>query len=445
MNPLDDGVTPPADRFSRRQALQVAGMALVPIVLGANSPLVRHSSAQSTATPVAGEEVPELAAFDRLMSGLMERWDIPGSQLAVAKDGRLVFSRAFGLADRDAGEPVQLTSLFRIASVTKVITAVVILALIDDGLLSLADKPFPILGLEPPTDAPVDPRLADVTIEQLLVHAGGWDSSASYDPQYLPWSGLAAHVLGEPQPASAHTIVRFMLGTPLDFDPGIRSAYSNFGYNVLGRVIEHVSGQTYEDFTRTRVLSRAGIDTMRLGRTRLADRAPNEVVYYGPTGQAPRWSVYPGEGFVPVGYGSYFMEALDAHGGWIAGAEDLVRFATAVDGQRGEPLLKADTLTAMLTTPRPPSTAAGAGNAEGGQGLGWVVTPAGDGLDWSHAGALEGSNAAWLTRSHDGLAIAFTTNTLPTDYGAFFGDTIPGLLDTAAGIHSWPTHDLFTP
>jgi N-acyl-D-amino-acid deacylase len=432
------GATVAAGRFSRRRVLQSASVAFAPVAV------LRHTAAHSQATPIASEEVPDLAEFDRTMTALMMRWDLPGSQLAVAKDGKLVFSRAYGLADRDTGEPVQPTSLFRIASVTKVITAVAILALIDDGLLTLDDKPFPLLDLEPPTNAPIDPRLADITIEHLLVHAGGWDSSVGFDPQYMPWSGLAAHVLGEPQPTSPQTIVRFMLSTPLDFDPGTRSAYSNFGYNVLGRVIEKLSGQTYDDFTQTRILSRAGIDTMRLGRTRLADRAPSEVTYYGPAGQPPRWSVYPGEGFVPVGYGSYFMDALDAHGGWIASAEDLVRFATAVDGQRGEPLLKPETLNAMLTTPRPPSTAAGAGNAEGGKGLGWVVTPAGDGVDWSHAGALEGSNAAWLTRTHDGLAIAFTTNTLPADYPAFFGDAITGLTDTAAGIPSWPTHDLFS-
>ena len=95
---------------------------------------------------------------------------------------------------------------------------------------------------------------------------------------------------------------------------------------------------------------------MQIGRTRREDRAPGEVFYYGPPGQAKRASAFWGEGYVPVGYGSYYMEALDAHGGWIASAADLVRFATAVDGQRGKALLTPATLHAMITTPRPPSS-----------------------------------------------------------------------------------------
>ncbi len=86
-------------------------------------------------------------------------------------------------------------------------------------------------------------------------------------------------MLGVPAPPSARDLVRFMRGQPLDFDPGSATAYSNFGYNVLGRVIEHVSGQSYADFVQAQVLQPAGVTAMRLGRTRLADRAPNEVRY----------------------------------------------------------------------------------------------------------------------------------------------------------------------
>ena len=75
-----------------------------------------------------------------------------------------------------------------------------------------------------------------------------------------------------------------MLGEPLDFAPGTRQAYSNFGFNVLGRVIGHVAGQPYDAYVRDHVLAPAGIRAMRLGRTRLADRAPGEVRYYAPPG-----------------------------------------------------------------------------------------------------------------------------------------------------------------
>ena len=69
-------------------------------------------SEDAGATPVAGEDIPDLADFDRTMTAVMTRWELPRNQLAVTKDGRLVFSRAYGMANRDAGEPVRYPAFF---------------------------------------------------------------------------------------------------------------------------------------------------------------------------------------------------------------------------------------------------------------------------------------------------------------------------------------------
>src|SRR3712207_5689223 len=82
-----------------------------------------------------GRIVPELAAYDRAMLSLLARWGVPGAALAVAKDGRLVLARGYGLANIEADEPVRPTSIFRIASVTKPITAMAILKLVEQGRL----------------------------------------------------------------------------------------------------------------------------------------------------------------------------------------------------------------------------------------------------------------------------------------------------------------------
>ena len=184
---------------------------------------------------------------------------------------------------------------------------------------------------------------------------------------------------------------------------------------------------------------------MRIGRTRLEERVPGEVRYYGPPGQAPFPSIFPGEGYAPAAYGAFFLESLDAHGGWIASAADLLRFATAIDGQRGPALLRPATVEAMLRTPRPeaPAGGTGAGNAEPGMGLGWIAAPAGNGVGWSHAGALFGSTVAWLARTHDGFAIAFAFNSQPADGLGFFGAAIPAIRGAAEGVADWPSHDLF--
>ena len=104
----------------------------------------------------------------------------------MARDGRLVLLRDYGLADVEAGDVVQATSLFRIASISKPFTGVAILKLVDDGLLRLDDRAFRILDhLQPPAGAPVDPRLYDITVDHLLVHAGGWDNS-THASRYAP-------------------------------------------------------------------------------------------------------------------------------------------------------------------------------------------------------------------------------------------------------------------
>lgn len=435
--------------IDRRRALQLSAA-----TAGIAGLSFRAAAAQADATPaaspvaagdvpVSGEAVTELAGFDAGMAEIMANWNLPGGQLAIAYDGRLVYNRGFGYASVEDSEAVEPEHRFRIASTSKPITTVAILKLIDAGELTLDTPVFPLLGLDGPPNAPRDPRLDTITIEQLLVHSGGWNSAAGVDPQYLPWPALASHLFDAESPAEPKTIVRYMLSQPLDFDPGTVSAYSNFGFNVLGRVIEHLSGQPYEQFTLDEVLTPSGITSMAIGGTTLEERAVGEVRYYSPPDFPLSPSVYPGEGFVPAGYGFYYMRSLDSHGGWIASAADLLRFTLAVDGTRGEALLTPESVTALETTQRPPSAASGAGNVEGGFGLGWNSVPVDGGHEWTHAGALVGSNCSWLVRKPNGVSAALVFNSLPVDYPGFFSDAIPAMQVALATTTTWPVTDLF--
>jgi len=128
----------------------------------------------------------------------------------------------------------------------------------------------------------VDPRLFEISIRHLLYHAGGWDAGRGSDP-----TGRfreAAATLKVPLPASAETIIRYMIGRPLDFDPGTQHAYSNFGYCLLGRVIEKVSGRSYEDYVKEHLIKPIAITNMRIGRTLREQRFPGEVCYYSAPG-----------------------------------------------------------------------------------------------------------------------------------------------------------------
>jgi N-acyl-D-amino-acid deacylase len=436
-----------AGRLSRRQTLQAGGAGLAAVAMsGARSTSLAQDAAPVGQPVITGTMVPELAEFDSAMATIFSTWQVPGGQLAVAKDGRLVLNHGYGFADIEEQLPVQPDSLFRIASVSKAITATAVLTLVDAGMLALDEKAFPLIAFQAPDNATPDPRLDTITVQDLLVHAGGWDLTQGFDPQGLPLSRTAAAMVGAADPAEAATIVRFMLGEPLDFDPGTRQAYSNFGFNVLGRVIEHVSGQPYGDYVRDAVLTPSGASAMRLARSRLADRAPGEVHYYSPSNLPRTWSVFWGEGYAPFAYGgNIYLEALDAHGGWIASAADLVRIATAVDGQRSPALLKPETFQAMISTPRPPTGVLSPGtdiSAEVTAGLGWDVT---ESPGFWRAGALMGSTAAWVARQPDGVGLAFTFNSLPTDYLQFLDDVINAVRQTADGVTDWPEGDLFSP
>ena len=225
---------------------------------------------------------------------------------------------------------------------------------------------------------------------------------------------IIANALGTSPPASPQEIIRYMLPQPLDFEPGERYAYSNFGYCVLGRIIEKVSGQPYEEYVRQHVLLPMGVTRMRVGRTLPEQRAPGEVRYY-PQGQLVAPAVMgPDLGKpVPVPYGAWCIESMDAHGGWIASAVDLVKFARAFDDPAQSPLLKPASVQTMFARP-----AGSPGHEPGGApkaayyACGWQVRPVGDrgGFNAWHMGSLDGT-ATLLVRRHDGFCWAVLFNT----------------------------------
>src|SRR5262249_6752125 len=121
---------------------------------------------QDKKIPVTGVADADLAPFDDMMLQFLEDNQVPGAALAVARDGKLVYARGFGHADAQLMLPVQPGMRFRIASISKPITAVLILRLIELGLLRKDDNPFDLLKIAIPEDA--DPRLKKITIEQLM-------------------------------------------------------------------------------------------------------------------------------------------------------------------------------------------------------------------------------------------------------------------------------------
>ena len=369
---------------------------------------------------------------------MLEEWEVPGASIAITRDGKLVLARGYGLANVENGEPVEPDSLFRIASISKPITAVAVLQLVEQGILDLDERVFEVLEeFEPPREATRDPRLDEITVRHLLQHSGGWDRDKSYDAMWI--AGRVQRELGVSAPILCGDVIRFMLGQPLDFDPGSQYAYSNFGYCLLGRVIEEKTGRPYEEYVREAVLKPIGITRMRIGGTLLEDRAEGEVTYYGYPGLEQAYSVIPGTPeLVPWPYGGFHLKTMDAHGAWIASAIDLLRFTMSVDGSRPPPVLESATVKSMVSRPDPPLWEDSAYY----YGMGWGVRPITDQANWWHSGGQPGT-ISLLVRTYHGFAWAALFNSRPQKRD-LFSNKVDELMWRAHGeVSRWPSHDLF--
>jgi CubicO group peptidase (beta-lactamase class C family) len=312
--------------------------------------------------------------------GFQRQYRVPAMSVAISKDGRFVYDRAGGMADRQHMAQAQQDSLFRIADISKPITAVTIFFLIENGKLNLTDKVFGPAGLLSTKygKAPYKPYVADVTVDHLLTHtAGGWAADEN-DPMF--------HNNGWDQ---AKLITTTIENVPLTSQPGTQWIYSNFGYCLLGRVIEQVTGQPYDAYVQANILGPCGITSMQIGRNSERQRGANEVVYIGQYSEDPY---------------KINVNRMDSCDGWIASSTQLVQFLNHVAGAPNiAAFLKPETIRAM-TTPTPASPA---GN--GRYARGWMVSDNGAGA-WWHSGSLPGSTS-FMTRTPDGSCAAAVCNT----------------------------------
>lgn len=246
----------------------------------------------------------DLAFIEKKARAYLKDNDVEGVSIAISRNEKLVYAAGFGLADVEAGMPVGPAHRFRVASVSKPITRVAVMRLVQATDLDAGSKVFgpnSVLGAAYPTPNG-NPKIDDITVEHLIGHRGGWvnvnKDGAESDPMFA-YSG------------TGHAgLIKWTLDNyPLGFDPGAKSSYSNFGYSLLGRVIEAKTGKSYEAYVRDTLLKPAGADGMVIGGDKEADRKPNEVKYYG--GGA---------------YSSVKPQRFDSHGGWIATPIDLLRF-----------------------------------------------------------------------------------------------------------------------
>ncbi len=367
---------------SRRRFMQLMGMGSVAVILADLFPNQRVNgytiNGQDTDAAIwesqKAYKSSELQAIDQTVAEYMQNYDVPGLSFAIAKDERLVLSRSYGLADKSTGEKVTPRHRFRIASVSKPITAIAIMKLVELGQLQLSDRIFGEDGILRTTygTTPYNTNIENITVEHLLTHLGGGWPNDNSDPMFA-------------NPFMNHTqLISWVLDNrPLDNVPGTTYAYSNFGFCVLGRVIEQLTGQTYENYVKTNILKPSGITDMEIGGDTLNEKKANEVTYYGQDGENPY---------------DLKIARMDAHGGWIAKPSDLVRLAVRVDGLNSKPdILSANAIATMYQ----------GSSVNPGYAKGWLINTANN--RW-HDGSLPGEQAL-LVNTSDGFSWAVLVNT----------------------------------
>lgn len=375
---------------------------------------------------ISGQPVEGLEALDTMLLEFVKQHRVPGASFAVARKGKVVYARGFGFANIARKQMVSPTTRFRIASLAKPITAAAILTLVRDGKLVLDARFVDTLG---PIERPeLDAQVSTVTIEQLLRHRGGWDRAISFDPMFR--AILIGKSFGDQGPANIAQTVEYMLRQPLDFKPGERFAYSNFGYCLLGRVIEACSKQSYEHYVQQAVFEPLGVSSTQLAQS--VSTADSETTYYTHETDLVD-GVAPGVvgKKVPRQYGGWIVENMDAHGGWIATAEDLVRFAAAFDASN--PLLSNELVTGAFT-PLPDEQ-----DIPVFYGHGWSVQQLDNARQntW-HTGALAGTSTL-LVRRHDGLNWAVLFNARHSHSGKQLATLVDPLIHKAVDqVTTWP-------
>ncbi|MGA1978378.1 MAG: serine hydrolase domain-containing protein [Bacteroidales bacterium] len=370
----------------------------------------------------------EFAPAEKIISAFMRRWTIEGASVAIVKDGRLAYARGFGYADTASGEVTQPYNKFRIASISKLITAIAVMKLQEDGKLSVNEKVFGPDGIlnDPYFSNPKDKRVYSMTVAQLLGHEGGW-SQRWGDQMFMPL--VVAEKMGVKPPVDTRTIIRWALDKNLQFTPGTGKAYSNLGYSVLGFVIEKASGMPYEEYCKKEIFEPLGIYDMSFAHNLASLKVPFEVTYYEPADVVLKPSIYGTGELLPPSYGGNDIEALGSAGAWIATAPDLARLMKAVDGfSDGPEILSSESIKFMTD------------NANEYAPIGWKATNE-DG-NWWRTGSFPGS-AGMLKRQSDGTEWVVLLNSSAWNGPEIFS-YINGMMSRVLmQVRNWPEEDLF--
>jgi CubicO group peptidase (beta-lactamase class C family) len=401
-------MTPPTeapDTMSRRRFLHgTAASVLTAATVAARRPPARAaatgaSPGQATATtPGAQPSDPDFRLLDDVIRAAMVRYGVPGVAVGVLHHGR-EYTNGYGVTNLNAPVPVDASTLFQTGSITKTYTATLMMRLVERGQV---DLDAPVRRYLPGLALADDAVAARVTVRQLLNHTAGWfgdyfgPEPSALQPTVWPRRGDDAVSL----------LVADMAQVPQLAPLGAMFGYNNAAFVLAGRVIEAVTGQTYEAALTEMLLKPLGMKRAVL--------FPEEAISY---------RVAAGHG--PDAHGNAVVNPmwalpreLNPAGGLILPITEQLTYArfhlgdgTAADGTR---LLSPERLTEMRTARAPGLAFSSTANAEiYGVGVGWQLERIGDVQIVTHLGGTFGQMSLLALVPERGFAVAVFANTYP--------------------------------
>ncbi len=334
--------------------------------------------------------------FDRQVKDYMTAWGLKGVSLSVMRNDSLLYSKGYGWADDK--EPMEPNRILRMASVSKLITAVGIMILQERGQLSLKDQVFGPGGILDDSlyNAVItDTLYTKITVEDLLRHKGGFSKKGG-DPMFSTrWIMMQNQWKEVP---TKEQLTKVQLSRPLKFEPGTWQEYSNYGYLALSMVIEKVSGMPYEEFMQENVLHPAGCLGFKIAGNYYADKHPGEVRYYVQKDDEPAEEFNNSGRKVPRSYGGNNVTGLLGAGAWVGSTPELALLVASIDGKPEVPDIISKESVDAMTEYFDPDT----------YSLGWNDTkPTGE---WTRTGTFAGTSAL-VKYFPDGECWVFISNT----------------------------------
>jgi hypothetical protein len=313
------------------------------------------------------------AGLDNAVVSFMSAQHVRNGELAVSHSGTTIFSHAYTYSSL-ATSTTTTATIMRLASNTKAWTEAAIYKLKLAGKVNTSAKVFQYLGITTPLPigAHVDPRVFNITIQNMLDHKSGWDDSIApyYDPTFHMRE--IARSLGLTHEVDLMSYIRYQLGKPLQEAPGTTYAYCNYCYTVLGAVIAKASGMSYNAYI-AQVAAGVGVSNVLMSPT-VGARLPNEVAKY--------YSPYSGLSAVYVTSNTIYPAPYGGDDMALEVAQGATELATS-----------ANSMLAFMK-----------------HYVIWGLGPPQPGADWAREGSIEGTNT-WAEQLPNGYNYAFLINT----------------------------------